>query len=53
MDDEGRFPAWTHRMELIDRTKNSQLAAGDQKIIGALSHEERVLVGLIMQPVKE
>jgi len=40
-------------MVLIDLTKNSQLAAGDQKILGDRFHEERVLVGLDMQPVKE
>jgi len=55
-------------IEVIDLTKNPQLAAGDQilalptlvrrlpepikKIIGDLSNEERVLVGLDIQPVK-
>lgn len=55
-------------IEVIDLTKTPQLAAGDQilavptlvrrlpepikKIIGDLSNEERVLVGLDVQPVK-
>jgi len=55
-------------IEVIDLTKTPQLAAGDQilalptlvrrlpepikKIIGDLSNEERVLVGLDIQPVK-
>ena len=54
-------------IEVIDLTKTPQLAAGDQilavptlvrrlpepikKIIGDLSNEERVLVGLDIQPV--
>lgn len=57
-----------YRIEVIDLTKTPQLAAGDQilavptlvrrlpepikKIIGDLSNEERVLVGLDIQPVK-
>jgi circadian clock protein KaiB len=57
-----------YRIEVIDLLKNPQLAAGDQilavptlvrrlpepikKIIGDLSNEERVLVGLDVQPVK-
>ncbi len=57
-----------YRIEVIDLTKTPQLAAGDQilalptlvrrlpepikKIIGDLSNEERVLVGLDVQPVK-
>jgi circadian clock protein KaiB len=56
-----------YRIEVIDLTKTPQLAAGDQilavptlvrrlpspikKIIGDLSNEERVLVGLDVQPV--
>lgn len=56
-----------YRIEVIDLTKNPALAAGDQilavptlvrrlpepikKIIGDLSNEERVLVGLDVQPV--
>jgi circadian clock protein KaiB len=56
-----------YRIEVIDLTKNPQLAAGDQifavptlvrrlpepikKIIGDLSNEERVLVGLDIQTV--
>lgn len=60
---EGRY-----RIEVIDLTKTPQLAAGDQiiavptlvrrlpepikKIIGDLSDEERVLVGLDIQPVR-
>jgi circadian clock protein KaiB len=55
-------------IEVIDLTKTPQLAAGDQilavptlvrrlpepikKIIGDLSNEERVLVGLDVQPVR-
>jgi circadian clock protein KaiB len=55
-------------IEVIDLTKTPQLAAGDQilavptlvrrlpepikKIIGDLSNEERVLVGLDIQPVR-
>jgi circadian clock protein KaiB len=55
-------------IEVIDLTKTPQLAAGDQifavptlvrrlpvpikKIIGDLSNEERVLVGLNIQPVR-
>jgi circadian clock protein KaiB len=58
-----------YRIEVIDLVKTPQLAAGDQilalptlvrrlpepikKIIGDLSNEERVLVGLDIQPVKE
>ena len=57
-----------YRIEVIDLVKNPQLAAGDQilalptlvrslpepikKIIGDLSNEERVLVGLDIQPVE-
>lgn len=57
-----------YRIELIDLLKTPQLAAGDQilavptlvrrlpepikKIIGDLSNEERVLVGLDVQPAK-
>jgi circadian clock protein KaiB len=60
--------AGQYRIEVIDLTKNPQLAAGDQilavptvvrrlpkpikKIIGDLSNEERVLVGLDVQPVR-
>ncbi|MGE5468782.1 MAG: circadian clock KaiB family protein [Ignavibacteria bacterium] len=59
--------AGEYRIEIIDLLKNPQLAAGDQifavptlvrrlpepikKIIGDLSNEERVLVGLDVQPV--
>ena len=55
-------------IEVIDLTKTPQLAAGDQilaiptlvrrlpepikKIIGDLSNEERVLVGLDIQPIQ-
>ena len=55
-------------IEVVDLTKTPQLAAGDQilavptlvrrlpepikKIIGDLSNEERVLVGLDIQPVR-
>jgi circadian clock protein KaiB len=58
-----------YRIEVIDLVKTPQMAAGDQilavptlvrrlpepikKIIGDLSNEERVLVGLDIQPVKE
>lgn len=61
--------AGQYRIEVIDLMKTPQLAAGDQilavpalvrrlpepiiKIIGDLSNEERVLVGLDVQPVKE
>lgn len=57
-----------YRIEVIDLIKTPQLAAGDQifavptlvrrlpepikKIIGDLSNEERVLVGLNIQPVR-
>ena len=60
--------AGQYRIEVIDLTKTPQLAAGDQilavptlvrrlpepikKIIGDLSNEERVLVGLDVQPVR-
>ena len=60
--------AGQYRIEVIDLLKTPQLAAGDQifavptlvrrlpepikKIIGDLSNEERVLVGLDVQPVK-
>ena len=60
--------AGQYRIEVIDLTKTPQLAAGDQilavptlvrrlpepikKIIGDLSDEERVLVGLDILPVK-
>ena len=59
--------AGQYRIEIIDLTRNPQLAAGDQilalptlvrrlpkpikKIIGDLSNEERVLVGLDVRPV--
>jgi len=59
--------AGQYRIEVIDLLKTPQLAAGDQvlalptlvrrvpepmkKIIGNLSNEERVLVGLDVQPV--
>ena len=58
-----------YRIEVIDLLKQPQLAAGDQilavptlvrkfpppikKIIGDLSNEERVLVGLDVVPLKE
>ena len=58
--------AGQYRIEVVDLTKTPQLAAGDQilavptlvrrlpepikKIIGDLSNEERVLVGLDLQP---
>lgn len=61
--------AGQYRIELIDLLKTPQLAAGDQilavptlvrrlpepikKIIGDLSNEERVLVGLDVQPLGE
>ncbi len=61
--------AGKYKLEVIDLLKNPQLAAGDQivaiptlvrklpepvrKIIGDLSNEERVLVGLDVQPVVE
>jgi circadian clock protein KaiB len=60
--------AGQYRIEVIDLLENPQLAEGDQilalpalvrrlpepikKIIGDLSDEERVLVGLDVQPVK-
>jgi len=60
--------AGQYRIEVIDLLKNPQLAAGDQilavptlvrrlpepikNIIGDLSNEQRVLVGLDLQPVK-
>ncbi len=60
--------AGQYRIEVIDLIKTPQLAAGDQilavptlvrrlpepikKIIGDLSNEERVLVGLDVQPVE-
>jgi circadian clock protein KaiB len=56
-----------YRIEVVDVLKNPQLARGDQilalptlvrklpepikKIIGDLSHEERVLIGLDVKPV--
>jgi len=59
--------AGQYRIEIIDLTKNPMLAAGDQilalptlvrrlpkpvkKIIGDLSNEERVLVGLDVRPI--
>jgi circadian clock protein KaiB len=59
--------AGQYRIEIIDLTKNPKLAAGDQifalptlvrrlpkpikKIIGDLSNEERVLVGLDVRPL--
>jgi circadian clock protein KaiB len=59
--------AGQYRIEVIDLVQNPQLAAGDQilavptlvrrlpqpirKIIGDLSNEERVLVGLDVQPL--
>jgi circadian clock protein KaiB len=58
-----------YKIEVIDLTKNPQLARGDQiiatptlvrklpppirKIIGDLSNKEKVLVGLDIQPQKE
>ena len=60
--------AWQYRIHGIDLSKNPQLAAGDQilalptlvrrlpepikKIIGDLSDEARVLVGLDIQPIR-
>jgi circadian clock protein KaiB len=60
--------AGQYRIEVIDLTKTPQLAAGDQiiavptlvrrlpepikKILGDLSNEERVLVGLDVQPAR-
>jgi circadian clock protein KaiB len=60
--------AGQHRIHGIDLSKNPQLAAGDQilalptlvrrlpepikKIIGDLSNEARVLVGLDIQPIR-
>jgi circadian clock protein KaiB len=60
--------AGQYRIEVIDLLKSPQLAAGDQilavptlvrrlpqpikKIIGDLSNEERVLVGLDVQPIQ-
>ncbi len=60
--------AGRYQIEVIDLIENPQLAAGDQilaiptlvrklpppikKIIGDLSNEERVLVGLDMKPLK-
>jgi circadian clock protein KaiB len=57
-----------YRIEVIDLVQNPQLAAGDQivaiptlvrklpeplrKIVGDLSHTERVLVGLQLRPAK-
>jgi circadian clock protein KaiB len=59
--------AGQYRIEIIDLTQNPKLAAGDQilalptlvrrlpkpikKIIGDLSNEERVLVGLDVRPI--
>ncbi len=61
--------AGKYRIEVIDLLKHPQLAAGDQilavptlvrrlpepikKIIGDLSNEARVLVGLDLQPLRE
>lgn len=61
--------AGQYRIDVIDLIKTPQLAAGDQilalptlvrrvpkpirKIIGDLSNEERVLVGLDVRPVQE
>jgi circadian clock protein KaiB len=63
------YLAGQYRIELIDLLQTPQLAAGDQilavptlvrrlpepikKIIGDLSNEERVLVGLDVQPVRD
>lgn len=60
--------AGEYTIEVIDLIKNPQLAAGDQilavptlvrclpepikKIIGDMSNEERVLVGLDIQPIR-
>jgi circadian clock protein KaiB len=62
------YLAGQYRIEVIDLTKMPQLAAGDQilavptlvrrlpepikKIIGDLSNEQRVLVGLDIQPIR-
>jgi circadian clock protein KaiB len=62
------YLAGKYTIEVIDLLKNPQLAAGDQifaiptlvrklpvpmrKIIGDLSNEEKVLVGLNIRPVK-
>lgn len=62
------YLAGQYRIEVIDLTETPQLAAGDQifavptlvrrlpepikKIIGDLSNEERVLVGLDIQPIR-
>lgn len=62
------YLAGQYRIEVIDLTKTPQLAAGDQilavptlvrrlpepikKIIGDLSNEERVLVGLDILPLR-
>jgi circadian clock protein KaiB len=62
------YLAGEYRIEVIDLRKNPRLAAGDQifavptlvrrlpepikKIIGDLSNEERVLVGLDIRPIK-
>ena len=61
--------AGQYRLEIIDLTRNPRLAAGDQilalptlvrrlpkpvkKIIGDLSNEDRVLVGLDVRPVSD
>ena len=61
-------PEGKYRIEVIDLLENPQLAAGDQifaiptlvrklpepvrKIIGDLSHTERVLVGLDVRPAR-
>jgi circadian clock protein KaiB len=58
-----------YRIEVVDVLKNPQLARGDQilalptlvrklpepvkKIIGDLSHEERVLIGLDLRPASQ
>jgi circadian clock protein KaiB len=58
-----------YKIEVIDLLKNPQLASGDQilaiptlvrkvpvpirKIIGDLSNEEKVLVGLNIRPIKK
>jgi circadian clock protein KaiB len=58
-----------YRIEVVDILKNPQLARGDQilalptlvrklpepmkKIIGDLSHEERVLIGLDLKPAQQ
>jgi circadian clock protein KaiB len=62
------YLAGQYRIEVVDLTKTPQLAAGDQilavptvvrrlpepikAIIGDLSNEERVLIGLDIQPVR-